>query len=335
MSVTSGDREHILAADIGGTKTLVALFAVDGESLECERERSYPSGEHASFEEILDDFLAQGGVRLRAACFDVAGPVLDGSCKATNLPWNLSEPALGEKLGGVPVRLLNDLEATAFGMLHLPSSELLVLQPGVRAGRRGNVAVIAAGTGLGEAYLYWDGRHHFPMASEGGHADFAPRTDLEVDLLRWLRSRFGGRVSSERILSGPGIVAVYEFLRDSGFHPEAAAVAERISAGDPAAAISSAAQDEEDPLAQAAMDLFFELYGAEAGNMALRGLTHGGVFIGGGIAPRNLQGMASGPFLRGFRSKGRFSEFMAGLQVSVSLNPETALLGAARFALQI
>lgn len=327
--------ERILAADIGGTKTILALCTLDGERLVRERQQTYASRDHPTFGEILEDFLPRGGLRLRSACFDVAGPVLDGECRTTNLPWYLAEKELSESLDGAPVRLLNDLEATAFGMLHLPADELVVLQPGMRSGRRGNVAVIAAGTGLGEAYLYWDGRHHFPMASEGGHADFAPRTDREVELLAFLRERFHGRVSSERILSGPGVVAVYEFLREHGGAREDPATGERIAAGDAAAVISQAAQGGADPLASAAMELFFELYGAEAGNMALRGLTHGGVFVGGGIAPKNLELIRGGAFLRGFRSKGRFQEFMEGLQVSVSLNPETALLGAARFALQV
>jgi glucokinase len=327
--------DTILAGDIGGTKTILALFRVDGEQLECEREETFASGDHSSFDEILKTFLAAGVPRLRAACFDVAGPVVDGECRTTNLPWLLAESALREQLGGTATRLMNDLEATAFGMLHLPAAEVVTLQEGIRAGPRGNVAVIAAGTGLGEAYLYWDGRHHHPMASEGGHADFAPRTDLEMELLAWMRDRIGGRVSSERILSGAGVHAVYEFLRDSGRGSETKALMAAIATGDPAAAISLAAQANQDPLAVAAMELFFELYGAEAGNMALRGLTHGGVFVGGGIAPKNIVLLQGESFLRGFRAKGRFEAFMEGLQVRVALNPKTALLGAAYFALRV
>ena len=329
------ETEYILAGDIGGTKTILGLFAVDGGRLEPERQETFVSGDYPKFDALLDRFLASGMPRLRGACFDVAGPVLDGECRTTNLPWHLSESRLQKRLDGSSVRLLNDLEATSFGMLHLPSTELLELQSPTRAGRRGNVAVVAAGTGLGEAYLYWDGRHHHPMASEGGHADFAPRTDLEVDLLVHLREQLDGRVSSERILSGQGIHAIYQFLRMRGVAEEPAGLAERLAAGDPAAVVSEAAQEDGAPLPLAAMDLFFELYGAEAGNVALRGLTHGGVFVGGGIAPKNVPLLQRGAFLRGFRSKGRFAEFMESLGVWVSLNPETALLGAANYALHI
>ena len=327
--------DYILAGDIGGTKTLLGLFAVDGERLHVERQEKFGSADHGTFDALLDAFLSSGVPRLRGACFDVAGPVLDGECRTTNLPWHLKESHLQKRLEGAPVRLLNDLEATSFGMLHLPSNELLELQSPARAGRRGNVAVVAAGTGLGEAYLYWDGRYHHPMASEGGHADFAPRTDQEIDLLVHLRQQLGGRVSSERILSGQGIYAIYEFLREQGVAEEPAGLAERMQAEDPAAVISQSAQQDGAPLSLAAMDLFFELYGAEAGNVALRGLTHGGVFVGGGIAPKNVSLLQRGPFLRGFQSKGRFADFMKSLGVWVSLNPETALLGAANYALRI
>lgn len=329
------ETDYILAGDIGGTKTLLALFAVDGERLDSCREETFVSGHFASFDDLLDRFLATETPRLRSACFDVAGPVLDGECRTTNLPWHLQESRLQSRLSGVPVRLLNDLEATSFGMLHLPSTEVLELQSPQRPGRRGNVAVVAAGTGLGEAYLYWDGRHHHPMASEGGHADFAPRTDLEVELLLYLREKLGGRVSSERILSGHGIHTIYEFLRDRGGHDEPSWLAERLEEGDPAAMISQVAQSEGTLLALATMDLFFELYGAEAGNVALRGLTHGGVYIGGGIAPKNVVLLKRGAFMRGFLSKGRFADFMETLGVAISLNPKTALLGAANFALRI
>ena len=329
------ETDHILAGDIGGTKTLLALYSVDGEQLHCVREQTFGSGDYATFDDLLNRFLDAKTPPLRSACLDVAGPVVDGECRTTNLPWLLQETALQARLSGTPVRLLNDLEATSFGMLHLPSNELLQLQAPTRPGRRGNVAVVAAGTGLGEAYLYWDGRHHHPMASEGGHADFAPRTDQEVELLVYLREKLGGRVSSERILSGRGIHAIYEFLRDQGGYNEPKEMAAGLGAGDPAAAISQMAQDEGAALPLATMDLFFELYGAEAGNVALRGLTHGGVYIGGGIAPKNVALLQRGPFLRGFHAKGRFGDFMKSLRVSISLNPKTALLGAANYALQI
>ena len=325
----------ILAGDVGGTKTVLALYKEAEEGLECVREGVFPSREHASLEEILTPFLAENGSpALRAACFAVAGPVVEGRCKTTNLPWTLTEGDLASAVRAPRVKLLNDLEGTAYGMLHLPASDLAQLNKGKRPGRRGNIAVIAAGTGLGEAYLYWDGKSHRPIATEGGHSDFAPRTDVEVELLRYLREKLGGRVSYERVLSGPGVYEIYCFLRDTGRQNEPEWLARDLERGDQSALVSQHAAKgaEGAPICVATMDLFCELYGAEAGNMALRGLTYGGVFLGGGIAPKNLQLLEKGSFLRGFTDKGRFADMMAGLNVHVSTNPRAALLGAAYFA---
>lgn len=325
---------RILAGDIGGTKTILALFETDGCRLERVAEASFPSREYESFDAVLAAFRSRvdGGLGVGAVCLDVAGPVRDGTVRPTNLLWRIDERGLSGALGGVPVKLLNDLEATAFGMLFLPESELVELNAGARPPRRGHIAVIAAGTGLGEAYLIWDGERHCPLASEGGHADFAPRSEVELDLLRYLRSKLGGRVSYERVLSGPGIHNIYEFLRDSGREAEPAWLATELVAGDPSAAISRAARERAEPICVAAMDLFSELYGAEAGNMALRALTYGGVFVGGGIAPKNLDVLRNGSFLRGFLDKGRFSEMLSEIDVRIATNPATALLGAAQFA---
>ena len=273
-----------------------------------------------------------GRPTLRGACFAVAGPVIDGACATTNLPWRLDEGALARTVHAARVKLLNDLEGTAYGMLHLPKEDLVELNEGRRPRRRGNVAVIAAGTGLGEAYLYWDGGRHRPIATEGGHSDFAPRTDLEVDLLLHLRKKLGGRVSCERVLSGPGVFEIYEFFRDTGRHVESAGLAEKIRAGDPSAIISAEAAQGGEQICVETMNLFSELYGAEAGNMALRALTYGGVYVGGGIAPKNLALLQNGSFLRGFSDKGRFTDMMLEMGVWVSTNARTALLGAAHFA---
>src|SRR5262249_24774224 len=220
----------ILAGDVGGTKTTAALFELQGDELRLAREETFRSQEHPSLEDILQHFLR--GEKLRAACFGVAGPVIDGKCTATNLPWVMEETKLAAATGAPRVKLLNDLEATAFGMLFLKPDEHVHLNPHAPPRRHGNVAVIAAGTGLGEAMLFWDGEQYHPIASEGGHVDFAPRTDQEFELLRFLRAKLGGRVSYERLLSGPGFHSIYEFLREEGTPPESPAFAAELTAAD-------------------------------------------------------------------------------------------------------
>jgi glucokinase len=334
--VKADGTETIIAGDLGGTKTLLALYHEKNGRFALLRDATYPSQGHQTFEEILDAFLAAGPAEaIDAACFDVAGPVAEGRVQTTNLPWLLDERALASKLGTPRVKLLNDLEATAYGMLHLPASDLACLHPGATPARPGHIAVIAAGTGLGEAYLFWDGKDHHPIASEGGHADFAPRNDLEIGLLRWLRGRLDGHVSYERVLSGPGLFSVYEYLRDSRVAPESGALKSELAAGgDPSAAVSRAALERNEELAVRTLDLFGELYGAEAGNMALRALTSGGVYLGGGIAPKILPALQRS-FVRGYLAKGRFAKLLGDIPVHVSLEPRTALLGAANFALRL
>ncbi|WP_435018758.1 glucokinase [Tundrisphaera sp. TA3] len=329
----------ILAGDIGGTKTTLALFEIVGPKLRAtEHVATFPSGEHATFGEILSAFLAEipAGTTIDACCLGVAGAVLDGRVETTNLPWEIDEPSLAEAVGAPRATLLNDLEATAYGMIHLDLGELHVLNTGTSRRRRGNVAVIAAGTGLGEATLFWDGRHFQPIASEGGHSDFAPRNPREVELLQYLWTKFGGHASYERVLSGAGIVNLYEFLRVSGNAPEPSWLSDRFAeADDPAIVISQAGLKGEDANCVAALDMFAEIYGAEAGNLALNCLAVGGVFVGGGIAPKLLDALTNNDaFMRGFTAKGRFSEFMERFHVSVSLNPRAALLGAAYYAIE-
>jgi glucokinase len=327
----------ILAGDIGGTKTVVALFEEAGNELKQVRDATYPSKEHQSLEQILAKFLQDQPARpkLRAGCFGVAGAVIDGKCRTTNLPWQLDERDLARAIGAPRVKLLNDLEAAAYGMLYLRPDELSVLNPGLQPKRKGNIAVIAAGTGLGEAMLYWDGQHHHPLASEGGHADFAPQTDQEIELLRYLRAKFNGHVSFERVLSGPGFLNIYEFLRDKGYHSEPAWLTEKLKTGNPSVTVTQVGLAGEDPLCVATLDLFTFLYGAEAGNLALKCVAVGGVFVGGGIAPKMLPALQKGGFVRGFTSKGRFSDMMKSIEVSVALNPRAPLIGAAHFALRL
>jgi glucokinase len=326
----------ILAGDIGGTTTVIALCESAGGQLQVVRDATFKSQAHASLEEILLEFLGQGPRPvLKAGCFGVAGAVIEGQCKTTNLPWHLDERKLAAAIGAPRAKLLNDLESAAYGMLFLQRDELCVLHAGVQPRRKGNVAVIAAGTGLGEAMLYWDGQRHHPMASEGGHADFAPQNDQEVDLLRYLWEKLGGHASYERVLSGPGFYNIYRFLRDRGYYPEPAWLTERLQKGDPSAIISQAGLSGEDPLCVATLDLFSSLYGSEAGNLALKCFAIGGVFVGGGIAPKMLSVLQNGSFLRAFTNKGRFGELMKNTEVSVALNPRAPLLGAAHYALSL
>jgi len=259
----------------------------------------------------------------------IAGPVVDGRGVTVNLPWVVDERVLASAIPATRVRLLNDLEATAHGVGALAESELMPLQAG--APRAGNVAVIAAGTGLGEAIVVGDREPRTAVATEGGHADFAPRGELEDELLRHLRKEFG-RVSYERVLSGPGLVNVYRFLRDTGVARETAQVAAMMRERDPAAVVTERGMDGGDRLCEMTLNIFVSVYGAEAGNLALKALAVGGVVVAGGIAPRITSVLAAGGFITAFRDKGRLASLMETIPVHVALNPKTALLGAARVA---
>ena len=320
----------ILAGDVGGTKTALALFDVRRRALAVVREGVLPSHGYASLPEAIRQFLLEGPrTTIDAACVGVAGPVIDGRCAATNLPWVVDEASLAECVSTTRVKLVNDLEAAGHGVLGLKSASLLTLQAGDP--RPGAMVLIAAGTGLGEVLLVWDGRRHHVVSSEGGHADFAPRTDLETELFRFLRKEFG-RVSYERIVSGPGLYNIYRFLLTSDGAPEADWLRSRMESGDPSAAIAEAALDHRDTRAVQALDMFVSIYGAEAGNLALKGLAVGGVLIGGGIAPKIRAKLEDGSFINAFRDKGRLSEMMAAIPVHVVLEPRAALLGAAGIA---
>lgn len=318
----------ILAGDIGGTKTVVTLLERVASGLRSARSEVYTSADHAGLEEILEAFLASETQPPEAAGFGVAGPVIAGRAQLTNLPWpDLEAARLAAHIGVSDVVLLNDLEAAAYGMLVLPEADSVPLNPGVKADPRANMAVVAAGTGLGQGLLVWDGTRHLAVATEGGHSDFAPRSDDEIELLRFLRQDFG-RVSYERILSGPGLHNVYRFERSRG-GSEPAWLAERLAREDPGAVISEVALAGEDDACLQALDLFVSLYGAQAGNLALAVLALGGVWIGGGIAPKLLPALQRGSFMRSFTGKGRFSELLQRVPVRVATNPEAPILGAA------
>jgi glucokinase len=325
----------ILAGDIGGTKTLVALFEAERDGLREVASEEYPSREHASFDEIVERFReGQPGPAIEVACFAVAGAVLDGRVTATNLPWpELCEAKLSATLGGVRVKLLNDLQAAALGMLGLPDSERVALNPDAEE-RPGNVAVIAAGTGLGEAFLVWDGERHHAVACEGGHTGFAPRNEEEVALLAFLQ-REHGRVSQERVVSGLGMADLYRFVRSRIGEPEAPELADRLAREDPGRVVTETALAAEDAACVRTLELFCSLYGAEAGDLALKTLAVGGVFVGGGIAPRILPVLASGGFLEAFCDKGRFADMLSRVPIWVVTEPRAPLLGAARRASEL
>jgi len=320
----------LLAGDVGGTKTDVALFSPQAGPRDPVARLSFPSAHFASLESLLAEFLAQFHQPIEAACFGVAGPVVDGQAKTTNLPWVVDEARLRETLHVRSVRLLNDLEAIAHAVPLLQPSDLHTLNPGsVRDG--GAIGVVAPGTGLGEAFLTWDGSRYHAFASEGGHADFAPTNPLELDMLGFLRGRFD-HVSYERVCSGRGIPNRYAFLKERGHGVEPAWLAAELAAAeDPTPIIVRTAlgDDHRSELCDATLDLFVSILGAEAGNFALKVLATGGMYLGGGIPPRILPYLQHEQFLRSFCGKGRLSELLVQIPVHVILNPSAALLGAA------
>ncbi len=320
----------ILAGDVGGTSTRLGFFEVAGARLLPVVEETYRSRDHTGLEEIVRAFVAARRLKPKHAAFGIAGPVRQGVVRTPNLPWVVEAARIAADLGLAEVMLLNDLEANAHGVWELTPADFAVLNPGA-PGAIGNAAIIAAGTGLGEAGFYWDGLRHHPFACEGGHADFAPRNDLEAQLLLYLWKK-PGHVSYERVLSGPGLHVVYEFLRDSGRGQEDPRVRERMSREDPSAVVGMEALDGTCPLCVQALDLLVSIYGAEAGNLALKILAAGGVYVGGGIAPKILKKLQGPAFLEAFVSKGRMRPLLEAIPVRVILNDKTALLGAARFA---
>lgn len=315
----------ILAGDIGGTKTHLALF--DGDPRTPAALETFHSRDHGGLDEMVRAFLAAHPAEVERACFGVAGPVRDGSCvETTNLAWPVSGPSLARALGIERVGLLNDLEANAWGIAALGAQDFAILNEG-DPGARGNAAVISAGTGLGQAGLYWDGERHRPFATEGGHADFAPRSDEQVELYRFLAAELG-HVSYERVCSGIGIVNLFRFQLARRSREEPAWFRE---ASDPGAAIGEAA-DRGDEAAGAALDLFCSIYGAQAGNLALTLMATGGVYVGGGIAPKLLPRLRGCGFVEAFVDKGRFRPLLEQIPVRVILNDKTALYGAALYA---
>lgn len=319
----------ILAGDIGGTKTRLGLFRASETACHLLTTTAYPSKAYRGLEVIIDEFL-QGRERISAASFGVAGPVVNGFAIATNLPWKISETALGRFLNLKKISLINDLVANAYGIEVMAGNDFTVLNKGRKAS--GNRAILSAGTGLGAAVKFWNGARYIPSPSEGGHVEFGPKNSLELGLLQYLFERFG-HVSYERVLSGAGLFNIYQFLRDSGsFGAEPGWLSSQLAKEDPAAVIAASARSKKSRLCAKALDLFVSIYGAAAGNLALQVMATGGVYIGGGIAPKIIGKLKDGTFMKAFTDKGRLSSIVERIPVKVIMNDRAALLGAAAHA---
>jgi glucokinase len=323
----------ILAGDVGGTKVALALFDFQSGSLHHAAEKRYPAKDYPGLEAIVKEFLGaqQQEGNISAACFGVPGPVRHGVLRLTNLPWTLDSRKLSLDLGIDHVFLINDLEANGYGIPELKADQIFTLSAG-DASSTGNRALISAGTGLGEAFLVWNGKRHIPMASEGGHCDFAARNDDEIDLLRHLQKKLGGRVSYERVIAGVGIKDVYDFLRDVRKMDEPAWLRERMETEDPNAVIGEVGEGCKSEICAKTLDIVVGAYGAEAGNLALKVLATGGVYVGGGIAPKILKKLEDGTFMKAFTDKGRLSDLLVQTPVRVILESRAALIGAAAYA---
>jgi glucokinase len=317
----------ILAGDVGGTKVALALFE-DVALRKKIKIQNFLSKEFGDFEDIVEAFLPKN-LKIDCACFGIAGPIQENTCHATNLPWRIDAKEIEKRFQISTVHLINDLEANAWGVFSLKEEEFYVLNPGVA--KLGNRALISAGTGLGEAAFYFDGKKYFPFATEGGHAGFSPNNEEEIELWQYLKQLFE-HVSFERFLSGHGIGHIYRFFVDHRKEKELEEVKERMKTEDPAQVISENALKKKCPICIKSLDRFVSIYGGEAGNLALKFLALGGVYVGGGIAPKILEVLKNGIFMSSFVEKGRFKSLLSEIPVKVILNPETALLGAADFA---
>ncbi len=322
----------IVAGDVGGTKVHLALYGFEHGKLAHVRDEKYPAQEFSGLEEIVRRFLQESGnPEVTAACFGVPGPVKGGRLRLTNLPWVLDSRELSKDLNIAHLFLINDLEANGYGVPELTPAQIFTLNAGDPAAV-GNRALVSAGTGLGEGVLVWDGKSHVPMASEGGHCDFAARNPLEMELLQYLMKKLGGRVSWERVISGPGLGNVYAFLRDAKGMDEPAWLKDRMATEDPNAVIGEVGEQCRSELCAKALEIFAGAYGAEAGNMVLKVLAVGGMYLGGGIAPKIMKTMQNGAFMQAFADKGRLSDLLLQTPVHIILESRAALMGAAAYA---
>ena len=325
----------VLAGDMGGTKTVVACFSTEDGPCRPMHEKSYRTNDMPSFRALIEDYLAHLGHReIAASCFGVPGPVIDGRAEVVvNVQWTVDSRDIGEALGHARVDLVNDLVAMGYGVLVLPEEGLATLSEG-EPEPGANRALIAAGTGLGHGILIHDRGRWIPVPSEGGHVDFAPGTEMEIDLLRYLWNIYG-RISLERVVSGPGLYAIYQFLRETGRGVEPDWLREEMKETDPSSLVSKYGLHDEDSLCAQALDLFVQMYGTGAGNFALATLARGGVYLGGGIPPKILPRLMNGRFMEGFTNKGRLSGFVRQIPVKVILEPKAPLYGAAKRAMEL
>jgi len=323
----------ILAGDIGATRTRLAAFQTEGNKLELVVQKTYKSQQHGGLQEIISAFVKTEGIPVHSACFGVAGPVRGGKSKISNLPWTIDSQELAAQLRLVSVGLINDLEAYAYGIDALESKDFVTLSEGLGEDAEGNRVVIAARTGLGVAGLYWDGFRHHPFPCEGGHADFAPKNDLEAELAQYLRKKHD-HVSCERILSGPGLKNIYDFLRDAGKAEEPAWLQKQMSeAPDQPALVSQLALEHKAAICDQALNIFVGVYGSETGNCALNFMATGGVFIGGNIAAKIVPRMQDPVFMNSFLNKGRMRTLLADMPVKIVLNDDAGIIGAAQYTL--
>ncbi len=329
----------ILAGDVGGTKVDLALYDFEGGKLRMLRSKKYPAHEFATLQDVVKAFLATEDTiekvehEVVAACFGCPGPVKDGHLKLTNLPWELDSRDLSKILSIDHIFLINDLEANGYGIAELGPEQVFELEAGDKSAL-GHRALVSAGTGLGEALLVWNAtaRRHQPLPSEGGHADFAPRNALEIEMFEFLHAKLNGRVSWERVVSGLGLKNIYEFLRDGKKMEEPGWLHERMQTEDPNFVIGTTGEDGSSELTAKTLQIFASAYGAECGNMGLKLLAAGGVYLGGGIPPKILKTLQAGGFREAFLDKGRLSPLLHTIPVRVILEERCALIGAAAFA---
>lgn len=329
----------ILAGDVGGTKVDLALYNFEGGKLQVVRQEKFAASTYPTLQDVVLAFLGTTDVaekvehEVMAACFGCPGPVKDGHLKLTNLPWELDARDLSKILNIEHIFLLNDLEANGYGIAELGPDQIFELEAGDKSAL-GHRALVSPGTGLGEALLIWNAaaRRHVPLASEGGHVDWAPRNPLEIELLEWLIKKLGGRVSTERVVSGLGLKNIYEFLRDGKGMEEPAWLKERMEAEDPNFVIGTTGEDGSCELTAKVLEIFSASLGAECGNMGLKLLSSGGIYLGGGIPPKILKTLQSGPFLNAFFDKGRLSPLLHTMPLRIILEDKCALVGAAAYA---
>lgn len=329
----SKEKILVLAGDIGGTKTNLGLFQKGKNRPILKAITTYASRESSNLEDIIERFLNKHRTSIAKACFGIAGPVINGHCKTTNLPWDISEDRIKKRFKWKHALLINDLTATAIAIPILKGREVVSLNP-ARIRKSQNIGLIAPGTGLGEALLVFKDGGYIPVSSEGGHTDFAPNNETELELWKYLHARFG-HVSMERVISGSGLTHIYSWLKNSGRHMESSRLAEKIKKEDPAKVIAETAIYDKEPLCVEALNMFVSMLGAAAGNLALTGMTTGGVYLGGGISPKILPVLKKGLFIKAFQNKGRFKDMLKKISVKVILDDKAALKGAAIHALGV